>query len=164
MFKVLIYLAAGLLTLTIGVYGYSALSGRGDKLPPAAKLADQALTASTPDAREKAALDLARFGQGAEPHLRRVLTESTQASVKAAVIQGLAALGDWESMPQLIDALEDADAQVQGRAQAAVTHLLGKDFFFRPADEPLDVAVAIRGVRAEYERIRTSPSPKFRRN
>lgn len=164
MFKVLLSLAAALLTLTIGVYGYSAFSGRGDRLPPAAKLAEQALIASTAEAREKAALDLARYGPGSEPHMRRVLAESQQPSVKAAVIQGLASLGDWESMPQLIDVLDDPDAQVQGRAEAAVTTLLGKDFFFRPAGEPLDREGAVRAARAEYDRIRNSPSPKFRRN
>ena len=163
MLKLLLALAAGLLTLTIGVYGYFALSG-GERLAPAAKLADQALNAPTPDAREKAALDLARCGSGAEPHLRRVLAESQQASVKAAVIQGLTALGDWESVPQIIDTLNDNDDQVRGRAEAAVTTLLGKDFFFRPADEPLDRPAAVQAARAEYERIRNSPSPKFRRN
>src|SRR5688500_3684473 len=99
MLKPLLIIAGLLAAITLGVYAQSFFS-RPDGLRPPEVLTREALEGADPTVRERAALDLARSGEPARVHLRRVLAESKSPEVKAAVIQGLEALKDWASMPE----------------------------------------------------------------
>jgi len=161
MVKPLLGATAVLLVVTIGVYVYRARSDT-DRLDAPELLARRALTAPTVQEREKAALDLARSGPQALPHLRRVLAESDTPVVRAAVIEGLGGQRDWPSMPQLLDALEDDDLQVRGRAGVAVSRILGLEFFFQ-ADDPFEQRQPVVGeMRACYEAMQKSPPPQYK--
>jgi hypothetical protein len=163
MMKVLVPLAGCLLIATIGLYGYRWFSTPSDDVGDPVELGRQALHAATPEAREKAALDLARAGRRGEQAMTQVLTESSDSRVRAAVIDGLGASSAWESMPQLFNALESADPLVQARANQAITKLLGANFFFNPDDPPHQQAAAIRGMKAYYEEMKQNPPPQYRR-
>src|SRR5262249_48036328 len=105
MLKGLIFVAGALLLATAGLYGFRYLGG--ERTASTDELARLALTAPSPQARELAALELAGRGAGALPQMRRVLAESDAPVVRAAMIQALGAQYDFESMPQLLPALED---------------------------------------------------------
>jgi hypothetical protein len=145
-----------LLVLTAGYYTYSFFWG-GERLPPPEELARRALEAGSPEEQEKAALDLARSGEPAREHLRRVLAETRSPQVRAAVVEGLGALRDWESMPKLLDLLGDPDVKVRGRAGVAVTSLLGQDFSFRADDSADKRARIIRDMRSTYNKLQKAP-------
>ncbi len=83
--------------------------------------------------------------------LRRELVEGDSAAVRAAAADGLGTRRDVESMPALLDAMEDADALVRGRAGAAVQKILGADFFFRADDPPDKRADTLARIRAHWE-------------
>jgi hypothetical protein len=82
--------------------------------------------------QEEAAVQLARSGDGAVEHLRRLLDESPTAEVRAAAAQGLGENRDVDSLPKLIDAMEDESVLVRTRAGIAVKHIMGMDFGFNP--------------------------------
>ena len=69
--------------------------------------------------------------------------------VRAAAACSLGRLQSWNAMPALVDALEDPEPMVRGRAGSAVRKILGVDFGFR-AEAP------VRRRRAAVARIRNS--------
>ena len=119
--------------LVAAVYGWRLLQGWGGPSPAA--LAQRALTAGSTAERQQAAVDLASAGQPAIEHLRRVLGASDDADVRAACVQGLGDLRDYESAELLIDALGDENALVRALAAQALGRLLRRDLRF-PADGP----------------------------
>jgi len=162
--KWLASLAGTLLLLTIGLYGYLYLSDDEERRRPADELAHQALTAATVEEQEQAARDLGDHGSAALPQLRRVLTETATPGVRAVMVQTLGAAYDFESMPALLDCLDDPAPQVRQRAGVAVSTILGLDYHFRADAAPEERAVTIRHYRSEYDKMLKSPPPKYRRN
>ncbi len=120
------------------------------------ELADTALMADDPQQRESAAAQLIRHGGLARNELRRVLVESDTPEVRAACIQSLAALQDYESMGAMLDALEDSSAMVRARAGQAVDRLLGANYGFRYSDPPAQRAAQVKFLRKEWEQYQDS--------
>lgn len=162
MLRPLLIVAGILLVLVFGVYVYQFF-GKSDGLRSPEELSRDALEAATPAAREQAALDLARSGDRGRQHLRDVLDKSKAPEVKAAVIQGLAGVRDFDSMPRLIQNLEDTSQRVRASANAAVVEILGADFYFRADDPPEKRAAAIQAIKREYERFKQKPPPMYRK-
>jgi hypothetical protein len=129
-----------------------------ERRPSPDQLARQALEAATPAEQEVAAVRLAELGTDAKDHLRQVLTESQSAAVRAACIRGLAAQWDYDTMPMLLDALEDPSPLVRGRAGVAVQRLLGADFGFRCDDPPEKRGMVVKRLRQEWERVKDTPA------
>ena len=142
-----------LLLAAAAVYGWRWLSGGGDS---PAELAERALTASTADAQEQAVAMLAQVGQPATPYLRDVLSESQTPQVRAICLQALGGRHDYESMPQILAALEDESPLVRGRASVAASRLLGRNYGWR-ADMPAENrAYLIARMQQEWDELRDS--------
>jgi HEAT repeat protein len=114
-----------------------------------APVASSASGAGRP-ARVAAARQLSSHGEAAVPELRRVLQQSKEPAVRAAVIQGLGKAKDWRSMPELIEALDDSDPLVRGRAGAAVQKIMQAKFYFRAEDPPAKRAKVIAYIKRIY--------------
>jgi HEAT repeat protein len=172
MSKWLLIVAAVLLVLTVGVYGFLYL---GDSRSSAlAALEKQALSASTPELKEQAALALADRGKEAVEAMRRVLSQSDLPAVRAVMIQALGAAYDFDSMPKLIEGLDDPAPGVRAKAGVAVSKILGMEFVnegsegplrkINFADDPAEVrAEGVRKIRAAYEIMLKNPPPRYRR-
>ena len=88
------------------------------------------------------------------PTLRKVVAESSSPRAKAAAIQALGAFNDFESMPVMLAAMDDADPLVRGRAGVATATIIGADYLFR-AEDPLPKRKAIISyVRKSYEKMK----------
>jgi hypothetical protein len=96
--------------------------------------------------------------QKSAAELRRELAEGQAPDVRAAAADALGAMKDLESMPLLLDAMEDPDARVRGRAGAAVRRILGADFFFRAEDPPDRREETLGRIRDHWEAWKTSMS------
>lgn len=68
--------------------------------------------------------------------LRRMLREGETDEIRALGAGGLGEHRDAQSVPLLLDAMEDESQMVRGQAGVAVTKILGADFYFDPADPP----------------------------
>ena len=120
--------------LVAAFYGWRLLRGWGGPSPAA--LAERALSAESAAERQQAAVDLASAGQPAVEHLRRVLGASDDGDVRAACVQGLGDLRDYDSIDVLVEALGDGTSTVRARAAQALGHqLLRRDLRF-PVDGP----------------------------
>lgn len=127
-----------------------------DRLLAPAELADIALTAEDPQRRGGAAAQLIRHGEAAREELRRVLAESDNDDVKSACIQALAAIHDYDSMNNILDALEDPSPLVRARAGQTVDQLLGATYGFS-YDAPQDVRQRqIEFLRKEWQSLKES--------
>jgi HEAT repeat protein len=127
-----------------------ALGGCGERSVDA--LTDVALNGAASE-QEKAALELADRGPAAILPFRRILAESKSPGVRAIAIQALGALGDLQSMPALLDAMDDADPQVRSRAGVAASKLLHADIRFRTEDPPAKRKAAIGQMREAYDQL-----------
>jgi hypothetical protein len=148
-----LFAAGGILFLVAVIVYWPRGSGGVD--PQA--LARQALEGATPQAREAAAVKLAALGERAHDLQVRVLNESRDPNVRAAMIQGLAAQWEYGSMPAFLDAMNDESPLVRGRAGAAVQRMLGADFGFQYDDPPEKRKALIAGLRKEWEFLKKSP-------
>jgi HEAT repeat protein len=157
--KPLLLFACVLLLLTITLYAYMYVLS-GERLPSPEVLAQTALAGGSDAEKEKAALDLARSGEGAREHLRRVMAESNNPDVKAATVQGLGELRDEESVAAIIKLLNDPSEKVRGRAGVAVGNILGIDFRFRPDAPPAEREKVIKSVQKAYDDYRKNPPPR----
>jgi hypothetical protein len=127
-------LAGGVVLLgVIAIHGWRLLSS-GNVAESPESLAAMALSASTPEAAEAAAVQLSQGGRPAREQMRRVLAESKRPEVRAACVRGLAELWDYNSMPALFKAMEDESQMVRARAGAAMRRLLKDDGGFRAED------------------------------
>lgn len=90
---------------------------------------------------------------GVEPEdaalLRQVLKDSDDPQVRAAIVAGLAKARDPDSVPQLLDAMEDESLEMRKLAGNAVELTCGFPHLFQP-DAPLDQRQA---VIARYRNI-----------
>lgn len=101
------------------------------------ELARLALSDAAEDERELAALRLSRHPDRPVSQIRQVFQESASVRVRAAATVGLGLARDWESIPQLIEAMEGESELLRGRAALAVDRIVAQRFGFR-ADAPLE--------------------------
>jgi hypothetical protein len=125
-------------------------------------LAQRAVGAKTESQRQKAAVALSDAGPEAVVHLRRLLHESRDASVRAVCAQGLANLYDYDSVDLLIEALQDDSPGDRGklvrmRAAAALSRLWLRDLHFPAAAPPAERRQAVDRIRKMW-RDMTNPS------
>lgn len=124
------------------------------------QLAEQALSGENPIAQTRAAAQLST--QGAAPQLREVIARTRNPEVRATAAQALGDLEDFQSVPELLRLCDDPSPLVRGRAGAAVTNIIGMDFFFKADDPPKERATAIESMRRAYDQMRRSTPPKYR--
>jgi HEAT repeat protein len=147
-----------------------AAPGCGQGPPSPTELAQQALQADTETDQELAAVKLAEMAgkndlqpqlrEEVKQQLRRVLGESQSPQVRAACIQGLASQWDYESMPALMDALDDPSDLVRGRARVAIERMMSVDlgsFGYKYDDPSAKRAAAIQRIRNDWEIKRDQP-------
>jgi len=85
------------------------------------------------------------------PELRIELQESNSPVKRAQAAARLGAIRDLESMPVLLDALEDPSPVVRGRAGASIVAILHADFYFRANDPPEKRRKAIKKIRDHWQ-------------
>jgi HEAT repeat protein len=127
-----------------------ALGGCGERSVDA--LTEAALNGPIDD-QEKAALELGGRGPAAIVPFRRILAESKSPAVRAIAIEALGNLGDMQSMPALLEAMDDADPQVRSRAGVAATRFLRADFHFRTEAPPAKRKAIIDQMRVAYDQL-----------
>lgn len=120
------------------------------------ELAEIALTADSPQERERAAAQLLRHGDEALEELRRVFAESDTPEVRAICVQALAALRDYDSMNKMLDAMADPSAVVRSRAGRAVMQLLGANYEFDAEAAPEVRQETINYFRDMWEEYKDS--------
>lgn len=140
--------------LVAAFYGWRMLQLWGR--PSAAALARRALTAESEAERQQAAVDLASAGEAAVEHLRRVFHESDDVDVRAACVQGLGDLRDYESVELLVDALGDKSPAVRARAAQALGRLLRRDLRFPVASADAERIKAQAAVRDTCQQLRAA--------
>lgn len=154
-FRYLLCGFAGLLVVGVAVW---LLLGE-PKLSPQ-ELAERALNAPTVKEQQEAAIELARCGKESVHLLRRVFLESSTPEVRAAIAQGLGHQRDVESLPDLIDAMEDASPLVRGRAGVAVKRIVGLDVPFAANASHEERQKAVAFYRKFWEDAQ-APDSKF---
>lgn len=141
----LVKLFGGFLAVsTVSLCGIQVVNWAGRDTP-------DSLGAAALQGNERAALDLAAQGPEGVKQMRRVLETSTEPDVRSAMLDGLAAQRDWDSVPAFIAGLTDEDARVRGRAAAACNAMFGIDFQLRPDADPQRRARIIDAIRQAYE-------------
>jgi len=120
------------------------------------ELAEIALRAESPQERERAAAQLLRHRGEALDELRRVFAQSDTPEVRAICVQALAALRDYDSMEEMLDAMEDPSAVVRSRASRAVMQLLGAKYEFDAEAEPEIRQETIDYFRGMWEKYKDS--------
>jgi len=126
------------------VLGISAALRSRVSVETPADLARQAITGSSPKDQAQAATRLAALAAQPLPDgsgdviasLQDTLVNGRTSEVRAAAIVGLARTADRSVLPLLVEAIEDDDPLVSGRAVAAVQHLLGVRY--EVAEQSLD--------------------------
>jgi HEAT repeat protein len=127
------------------------------------QLAQQALSGDNPVVQQRAASQLSSYRHAqAAPPLRQVLKEARHPDVRAAAAQGLGDVQDFQSVPELLRLCDDPSLLVRGRAGAAVTNIIGMDFFFQADDPPEKRKAVIDSMRRAYEQMRRYPPPEYR--
>jgi len=147
----------GLVVFTVGIilFGYYV---RGDDRPTPQELANAALAKTTPTDQATAAVRLGTYGEpAAKVELRRVLRETALPDVRAACIEGLGKLWDYESMDLLLDAVEFGSPKVRGRAAVVITRMTGCDRRYRAEAPAAERQRLVRFMREDWEEIRNSP-------
>jgi HEAT repeat protein len=137
-------LVGGIAATALVALGISAAIRSRVNVETPADLARQAITATSPKDQAQAATRLAALAAQPRPDrsgaviasLEETLTNGRTAEVRAAAIVGLARTGDRSVLPLLVEAIEDDDPLVSGRAVAAVQHLLGVRYELD--EQPLD--------------------------
>ena len=143
-----------LLLVAIIFYGRRWISG-GPSSPET--LAERALSAASETEREEATIELSRLGPQASPHLRKLLTESDSPQVRAVCIQSLGSAYDYESMPAILEALDDESQLVRGRAGVAASKMLGRDYGLRMGLPEAERERIVTLMRKEWEALDGSP-------
>jgi HEAT repeat protein len=152
--------ALGVVILVVAlVHGWFYLSG-GTRSASPEKLAQQALSEPTVEEKTRAALRLGECGYEARDQLRQVLQQSDTPEVRAACIQGLGAIKDYDSVDLLMDALEDESLIVRGRAGSVLTKMIsgaGETWSFKASAPEGERKKAIEILRDHWEQLRDSP-------
>jgi len=156
--KYLVITAVSLFVLLVIVYLTLWLRGSGSGPAPEVS-AEQALTASKSSDRVKGAVKLVDAGKKGLPQMRRVLKESQDDQVRVVIIEGLGTARDFESMPAILDALEDPAPEVRAKAIDVVGRLLGiAGTGYDPNKSPQEQAKIIQGLRKEWKQLKSNPT------
>ena len=137
-------LLSGIAATALVAFGLSAALRSRVSVETPAELARQAVTAVSPTDQARAATRLATLATQPRPDrsgaviasLQDTLANGRNPEVRAAAIVGLARTADRSVLPLLVEAIEDDDQLVSGRAVAAVQHLLGVRY--EVDEQPLD--------------------------
>ena len=137
-------LLIGIVAAALVALGISAAVRSRVSVEVPADLARQAIAAASPKDQSRAATRLAALAAQPRPDrsgaviasLQETLANGRTPEVRAAAIVGLARTGDRSVLPLLVEAIEDDDQLVSGRAVAAVQHLLGVRY--EVDEQPLD--------------------------
>ncbi len=147
------FLLGGIATTALVALGISAALRSRVSVESPADLARQAITAASSKDQAQAATRLAALAAQSQPQsqprarpvgssgdviasLQDTLANGRTSEVRAAAIVGLARTADRSVLPLLVEAIEDNDPLVSGRAVAAVQHLLGVRY--EVDEQPLD--------------------------
>ena len=133
---------------------------RSNRAATPEQLAEQALNGENLTVQTRAAAQLST--QGAAPQLRQIIAQTRNSEVRATAAQALGDLADFQSVPELLRLCDDPSPLVRGRAGAAVTNIIGMDFFFKADDPPEQRKAAIESMRRAYEQMRRSLPPGYR--
>ena len=124
---------------------------RRDSLPHL----EQSLRDSRPQVRAAAAAAMGKFRLRESVDVNTLTTllddPDEAGEVRAAAAQSLGRMRIWQAMPSLVDALEDPDPLVRGRAGASVRRMLGVDFGFRANASLADRERAVRKIRSSWQ-------------
>ena len=137
------------------------------QLPQRAQHVRQAMSDQRAEVREAAAAAAGACGTPADAQtLTGVLSSREDPKVRAAAAQSLGHLLAYDSLPALVEALDDPDEEVRGRAGAAVRALFSnRDMGYRADDPPQQRAEAVRKIRQWYPAIqRERPALGAREN
>jgi hypothetical protein len=151
--------AAVLLFGLLAFFGSRWLFSEPRKRSPE-ELANLALTADTLREQEEAAGELTSAGEPGVPQMVRVLKDSRTPEVRAAMIQGLALQWVYESMPAILDALDDESPFVRLRAGSAVQRMTCVDAGYRAEDPPEERQPAVARYRKQWDQVRDSADLK----
>ena len=121
------------------------------------ELVQIALEGATRAEQTTAAIRLADYGGQAREQLRRLFNETNQPDVQAACIEGLGKLWDYESMDQLLNAVESGAPKVRGRAAVVISRLTGRDRRFQSDAPAAQRRRWVGFMREDWEEIRNSP-------
>ncbi len=122
----------------------------------AEELARLALEGDSPEVQEKAAARLEALGgrlpktgtrNAAQPLLSRLLAESRNPGVRAASMRGLAGIWDYQSVPTMLDLLDDESSQVRQAAATSVQALMSAEIKFDASAAPADRRAAAKRLR-----------------
>jgi HEAT repeat protein len=142
------FLLGGIAATALVALGISAAVRSRVSVETPTDLARQAITATSPKDQAQAATRLAALAAQPLPPARQrgsgdviaslqdTLANGRTSEVRAAAIVGLARTADRSVLPLLVEAIEDDDPLVSGRAVAAVQHLLGVRY--EVAEQPLE--------------------------
>jgi HEAT repeat protein len=89
--------------------------------------------------------------QESAEHLRDVLTQEDSWQARAAAAAKLGEMRDEESMPALLQAMEDPDPVIRGRAAVAVRKIMRADYYFRAGDSPERRKEVIAAIKRDWE-------------
>jgi len=148
-----VLLAIGCIVAAVLVFAVT----RSDKqtLPPAETLYQAAIQPGTEAAAQREATrQLLGHPDASRAQFRQLASETQDTVVRATALQGLGEADDWESVPQLLAALEDDDPLVRGQAGAALKKIFRVDVGFRAHDPPEQRSQAIQEMRRRYAYIR----------
>jgi HEAT repeat protein len=101
----------------------------------------------------QAVTDLGRFGvKSAADTLVESMKSDHRPSVRTAAARALGRIEVWETMPDLIRALNDPEIEVRQAANVAITSIIGIDYGFRPDAGPAERRRFINGFLKNYQR------------
>ena len=169
--RILLVILVVVTVLVAIVYGGRLFSERPES-PQA--LAQIVLSNSDPQTKQVAAVKLATLAapplsetetptiekpaidNEARREVVRVYKESTDRGCRAAMIESLAHGYDYESMPLILDALENLDPLVSGRANAAVARMLNVKIELRAGETAQERKRKVDPVRARWADLEKS--------
>jgi len=126
-----------------------------------AELVETCLAGSDVDEQQTAAIELSRRDDVPIQSVRDVFIKSKVPEVRAAAVQGLGRKRDFDTLPKLIDAMEDESPLVRGRAGAAVRRIVGLNYEFRALDPPEKRKEAVEFYRKFWEEARGTKFEEF---
>ena len=123
---------------------------------PSAEQLEQAALTAIPAEREKAALKLAAFGEAGREPLRRVLKATNDPLVRAACLEGLCTLWDYDSMDAMVAGLSDESEAVRRKSHLCVQKMLQLNLDYNPADLPAVRTRAAGHIGEEWKKMKSS--------
>jgi len=155
----LIIVAGVLLAVLALVYGIRFFGG--NRPVSADELAQQALSDPVLKQQQQAVAALVTLPQAArrEP-LQRLIKESTSPQVLSTAVLGLAGQWDYDSMPRMLELLDDPSPDVRTAAGSAVQRMMSVEYGFRGTDSPEKREAAAARLRKQWEWFRDSTTLK----